>query len=42
LNFAPGAHLGFLIRVAHSTLFQGLNCFDHDTFKYILGEFFIT
>jgi hypothetical protein len=22
--------------------FQGLNCFDHDTFKYILGEFFIT
>jgi hypothetical protein len=28
--------------VVHSYLFKRLNCFDHDTFKYILGGFFLT
>jgi hypothetical protein len=40
LNFAHGAHLGFLLGLQHYYLFEGPICFDHDTFKYILGEFF--
>jgi hypothetical protein len=40
LNFAHGAHLGFLLGLQHYYLFEGPICFDLYTFKYILGEFF--
>jgi hypothetical protein len=41
LNFDHGAHLGFLLRLQHYYLFERPICFDHDTFKYMLGGFFI-
>jgi hypothetical protein len=41
LNFAQGAHLGFLLGLQHYYLFERPICFDHDTFMYMLGEFFI-
>ena len=41
LKFAHGAHLGFLLGLQHYYLFERLICFDHDTFKYRLGGFFI-
>jgi hypothetical protein len=42
LNFAHGAHLGFLLGLHILIFFKRLNCFDHDTFKCILGGFFLT
>jgi hypothetical protein len=36
------AYLGFLLGLPHYFLFfERPICFDHDTFKYMLGEFFI-
>jgi hypothetical protein len=42
LEFCSWGSLRVFIRVVHSYLFKRLNCFDHDTFKYILGESFST
>jgi hypothetical protein len=41
LNFAHGAYLGFLLGLHILTFLKILNCLDHDTFKCMLGEFFI-
>jgi hypothetical protein len=41
LEFCSWGLLRVFIRVTHSYLFERPICFDHDTFKYMLGEFFI-
>jgi hypothetical protein len=42
LEFCSWGSLRVFIRVVHSYLFKRLNYFDHDTFKHMLGEFFLT